>query len=223
MPCARISPRPACTFSSIASGCSTSPSIKPVRHPEKQVFSDGITVDPRGGGRAAADQAPAARRENPRRGHDAPEAAPRKEQLAADLHYLLHIGHVIEFSDGALDLPLSAKGETPPPAPRPERKPARNPALPPVPGAPEFAVEENGNVDSPEHSAAETLPEEPPPGEEEPVPGEEEGEADPAEAASLAPIEPAEPPPAEAPATEGTEFLSEGTKSEDEPPAQAAP
>lgn len=30
----------------------------------------------------------------------------RKKQLAADLHYLIHTGHVIEFADGRLDLPL---------------------------------------------------------------------------------------------------------------------
>jgi hypothetical protein len=32
----------------------------------------------------------------------------RKKQLAADLHYLVHTGHVIEFADGKLDLPLVA-------------------------------------------------------------------------------------------------------------------
>ena len=38
--------------------------------------------------------------------HDAPEAAPRKASMAGDLHYLVQAGHVIEFHDGTLDLPL---------------------------------------------------------------------------------------------------------------------
>ncbi len=42
-----------------------------------------------------------------------PEHAARKTQLASDLHYLVHTGHVIEFADGRLDLPLlpSQSGE----------------------------------------------------------------------------------------------------------------
>ncbi len=38
---------------------------------------------------------------------ESPEMTARKTQLAADLHYLVHTGHVIEFADGKLDLPLS--------------------------------------------------------------------------------------------------------------------
>jgi hypothetical protein len=38
---------------------------------------------------------------------ESPELATRKTQLAADLHYLVHTGLVIEFADGKLDLPLS--------------------------------------------------------------------------------------------------------------------
>jgi hypothetical protein len=38
---------------------------------------------------------------------ESPELAARKTQLAADLHYLVHTGLVIEFADGKLDLPLS--------------------------------------------------------------------------------------------------------------------
>jgi hypothetical protein len=172
--------------------------IKPVRHPEKQIFSDGITAI-----LATVEAQPRIKRPQLAKkilgdGHEAPEAAPRKEQLAADLHYLLHIGHVIEFSDGALDLPLSAKGETPPP--RQDRKPMPKPALPPVPGAyevpiPESAAEAAAPSDESESAVLTetTLHEEPL--EEEPVPGEEEGEADPSEAAALAPIPPDEVPP----------------------------
>ncbi len=42
---------------------------------------------------------------------DAPETVTRKAALASDLHYLIHAGHVIEFHDGTLDLPLSPKAD----------------------------------------------------------------------------------------------------------------
>lgn len=38
---------------------------------------------------------------------ETPEFTARKTQLASDLHYLIHAGHVIEFADGKLDLPLA--------------------------------------------------------------------------------------------------------------------
>ena len=40
---------------------------------------------------------------------DAPEFADRKTALAGDLHYLIHAGHVLEFADATLDLPLPPK------------------------------------------------------------------------------------------------------------------
>lgn len=42
---------------------------------------------------------------------EAPEKLEEKTALAADLHYLLIAGHVIEFADGRLDVPLPPKGE----------------------------------------------------------------------------------------------------------------
>jgi hypothetical protein len=42
---------------------------------------------------------------------EAPERAAEKTALAADLHYLLLAGHVIEFPDGRLDLPLPPKAQ----------------------------------------------------------------------------------------------------------------
>jgi hypothetical protein len=42
---------------------------------------------------------------------DAPEFAERKTALATDLHYLIHAGHVIEFADATLDLPLAPKAQ----------------------------------------------------------------------------------------------------------------
>lgn len=43
--------------------------------------------------------------------HEAPEMLEQKAQLARDLHYLVHAGHVIEFHDGTLDLPLVPGGQ----------------------------------------------------------------------------------------------------------------
>jgi hypothetical protein len=40
---------------------------------------------------------------------DAPNAAARKEALASDLHYLVHIGYVVEFQNGSLELPPAKK------------------------------------------------------------------------------------------------------------------
>jgi hypothetical protein len=42
------------------------------------------------------------------------ELEAKKSALASDLHYLIHAGHVIEFHDGGLDLPLSPKQEAGP-------------------------------------------------------------------------------------------------------------
>jgi hypothetical protein len=42
---------------------------------------------------------------------DIPEKEAEKTALASDLHYLLLAGHVIEFADGRLDLPLAPKAQ----------------------------------------------------------------------------------------------------------------
>jgi hypothetical protein len=80
---------------------------KPMRHPAGQVFSDGITAILQ-----TVEATPRLKRPDLAAKilgelHDAPEAAARKEQLAGDLHYLIHAGHVIEFSNGILELPLA--------------------------------------------------------------------------------------------------------------------
>jgi hypothetical protein len=188
-------------------------SIKPVRHPEKQVFSDGIAAILK-----AVEEQPRIKRPQlatkifgatP----DAADPAVRKEQLAADLHYLLHIGFVIEFADGALDLPLSAKGETPAP-PHPERKAAVTEGLSSVEPTPEVVSIESdaeaaaapAETFTPAPPAA-SAPDEP---EEEPVPGAEEGEAAPAEGAEVAP-EPAVSAPSPTPPAKEGEAASPAT------------
>ncbi|MBV9128023.1 MAG: hypothetical protein JO117_08060 [Verrucomicrobia bacterium] len=64
--------------------------------------------------------------------HVAAEAAPlvkAKAALAADLRYLVQAGHVIEFHNGTIDLPLSPKPKETPLAPAaPNAAPARTAA-----------------------------------------------------------------------------------------------
>ncbi len=97
---------------------------KPLRHPAGQVFSDGITAILKTVEASPRIKRPDLAAKILGEAQDSPEATTRKEQLAADLHYLIHAGHVIEFSDGALELPLSPLDR---PAPeRPEKsKPAK--------------------------------------------------------------------------------------------------
>jgi len=93
---------------------------KPVRHPAGQVFSDGITAILK-----TVETTPRLKRPDLAakilgEQQDTPEAAARKEQLASDLHYLVHAGHVIEFSNGMLEMPLAPQEK---PAPGQPAKP----------------------------------------------------------------------------------------------------
>lgn len=104
-------------------------STKPVRHPVGQVFSDGITAILKTVETTPRIKRPDLAAKILGEHHEAPEAAPRKEQLAADLHYLIHSGHVIEFSNGMLELPLAPQAKPP------------TPGAKPAPGAPAEATE----------------------------------------------------------------------------------
>ncbi len=85
--------------------------IRPERHVEGRNFSEGIasilgTVEaqpkitrPQLAVKILGEQ------------HDSPDAAGKKSALASDLHYLIQVGHVIEFHDGTLDLPMSPRAE----------------------------------------------------------------------------------------------------------------
>jgi hypothetical protein len=82
---------------------------KPVRHTAGEVFSDGIasiliTVE-----ESPRIKRPALAAKLLGEQHESPEMAQRKAALAQDLHYLIVAGHVIEFSDGSLELPLAPK------------------------------------------------------------------------------------------------------------------
>ncbi len=108
---------------------------KPQRHPAGQVFSDGVTAILQ-----TVEASPRIKRPDLAvkilgEPQDTPEATARKAQLAADLHYLIHEGQVIEFSDGALELPLAPQDKPP------QERPARNkpPEQKAAPSAPEPA------------------------------------------------------------------------------------
>jgi hypothetical protein len=84
------------------------------------------------------------------------EATPEQTALAADLHWLIHEGHVIEFANGILE---TAKKPLPRP-PKPEKPPAAAPSAPEAPAAeaaPPAPVE--GSMETP----AESSPAPPPP------------------------------------------------------------
>jgi hypothetical protein len=42
---------------------------------------------------------------------EAAETIAKKEALASDLHYLIHVGHVVEFQNGSLEVPADRKTE----------------------------------------------------------------------------------------------------------------
>jgi hypothetical protein len=83
--------------------------------------------------------------------HDAPEAAPRKAAMAADLHYLVQAGHVIEFHDGTLDLPLAPGDKQA--TEKPEKEPAAGATT-----EPEVIAEEE-STEPPEPAIADAAPE----------------------------------------------------------------
>ena len=86
--------------------------IRPQRHNASQTFSDGMgwiltTVNEHPGIR----RPDLATRLLAGLEPDSPEAVTKKEALVRDLHYLIHVGHVVEFQNGALELPLDRRAE----------------------------------------------------------------------------------------------------------------
>jgi hypothetical protein len=130
---------------------------KPVRHAAGQIFSDGISAILR-----ALEASPRLKRpELATRilgaDQEAPEAASRKEQLASDLHYLIHIGHVIEFADSTLELPLAPNAK-----PEAAQKPAqqkKEPRSSPAGGSAEAAPPDSeAATESEEIEESEAIP-----------------------------------------------------------------
>ena len=95
--------------------------IKPQRHLMSENFSQGISMILQVLETAYRVKRPELAAKILGATDDAAEGIARKAQLASDLHYLILAGHVIEFSDGSLELPLDPRarpeGET-----RPMRK-----------------------------------------------------------------------------------------------------
>jgi len=84
--------------------------IRPQRHPADTNFSDGMSAMLTTIGEQPGIKRPQlANRLLVGLAADSPEAAARKESLASDLHYLIHIGYVVEFQNGCLELPPAKK------------------------------------------------------------------------------------------------------------------
>ncbi len=91
--------------------------IRPQRHPEGQAFSDGISAILTAVGEHPGMKRPhlAARLLSPLPADATEEAqqahAAKVTALASDLHYLVQLGHVVEFQNGCLELPPARNKE----------------------------------------------------------------------------------------------------------------
>lgn len=130
--------------------------VKPLRHPAGQLFSDGITAILQTIEASPRIKRPQLAGKILGPAQDTPEALARKAQLASDLHYLIQMGHVLEFSDGALELPLA-------PNARPEPEPKA--ACPAAAGATPAVAEVAALEAEPEAEMAALIAEETPPDE----------------------------------------------------------
>ena len=83
--------------------------IRPQRHPAGEVFSEGVAAILRAVEATPRITRPQLATQLLGEHHESAETAAKKSALASDLHYLIHAGHVIEFHDSTLDLPLSPK------------------------------------------------------------------------------------------------------------------
>ena len=123
---------------------------KPLRHALGVVLSDGISSI-----LATIEATPRCKRPDLAKKllgeqQESPELDARKSALASDLHYLILAGHVIEFADGALELPL-------PPKPPEPQGPGKGKKSGPAETAKD-AEEENAERESPGEEALETEP-----------------------------------------------------------------
>jgi len=96
-------------------------------------------------------------------GKEVPEevVAEAKKKLAADLHWLLEAGHVIEFHDGRFDLPIQKKPEPPAKAKSSEPKAeaaTTSPEEPVAESAPDSSAQESPEVADTKPEAMTTTP-----------------------------------------------------------------
>lgn len=196
--------------------------IRPQRHTAGENFSEGI-----GSILTAVNEHPKITRPQLAvrllgEGHDAPEALPRKAALASDLHYLVQAGHVIEFHDGTLDLPLAPNAKPEPEGQEESKQAAKQ--------APEAGPSMSNPV---ENSDAPEIPEQEPavvaevPSEELPTAPSAEPQDEPISEHLPEPALPIEVAGAAeepiAPAEEPVDTAAEAPKLEDEPLVEAAP
>jgi hypothetical protein len=86
--------------------------IRPQRHPADTSFSDGMSaILTLVGEKPGIKRPELAAKLLAGLDHDAPETVAKREALAADLHYLVHIGYVVEFQNGCLELPPAKKDQ----------------------------------------------------------------------------------------------------------------
>ena len=206
---AYINAHPKCTRRQLMEALAPAPAVIEIKSP-----APPTTPPPEGGmlnapaveGKAAAPAKPPE--------SSAPEPTPEQTAVIADLHWLVHQGHVIEFADGRMD---TAKKPVPRP-PKPEKKLAEEKpavekpaveveavAIAAVPAG-EIPVLTEAEIPASEPEPASEPPSEGPAAADAPAPTEPPVPAtEPAAAAETSPAEPAAAPgvePAPAPATE---------------------
>jgi hypothetical protein len=166
---------------------------------------------------------PAAGESAPTAQVDGSQPTPEQTVVIADLHWLIHQGHVIEFANGVLE---TAKK----PLPKPEPKPAPVPA--PVNSADEGASAAATPAEAPPAAAAPGAPAPGGPVPEAPVPAEAAVGSEPAapepvvapEPAPVAePVQTERPPAAEPAPTAGSEPMAQAAPAAEAPPAPASP
>lgn len=115
---AHINAHPRCSRRQLIETLAPTPPRPAVIEIKPETEAPGSESSPAAGGTAGAEGLSEGR--TPSVPAAAPEPTPEQNAIIADLHWLVHQGHVIEFADGRLE---TAKKPAPRP-PKPEKKPA---------------------------------------------------------------------------------------------------
>jgi len=116
---AHINAHPKCSRRQLIETLAPTPPRPVVIEIKPETEAPGLAPLPVAGGTAGAEGMPEGRTPNVPAAA-APEPTPEQNAIIADLHWLVHQGHIIEFADGRLE---TAKKPAPRP-PKPEKKPA---------------------------------------------------------------------------------------------------
>ncbi len=129
-----VNEHPGCTRRKLLDALAPSPPVPPAPPapppPAPAPATPAVEAVP--GAEASGEAAPAS---VPAAGSGPSSPTPEQTAVISDLHWLIHQGHVLEFSDGHLE---TAKA----PRPKPEPKPEPKPAAPTGPSAPAAAAVE---------------------------------------------------------------------------------